>query len=76
MNKKITRKGSGRTVGSGSFVSVSLSELNRILKPEAMIIVNRRFAELLKLKSKSFSATTGNLKNASEPEVEIEIKQL
>ena len=60
-NKPIKRKGSGRTKGSTSFQRVKLSELNRVLKPEADVIVNRRYAETLGLKAENFVVTTPNI---------------
>jgi len=48
-NKKQTRKGSGRTKGSVSFVQVNLEELNRVLRGSAPVMVSRKFAEQLKI---------------------------
>ena len=69
---KITRKdsgkdsgkgsGSGRTKGSTSFVTVSLAELNRVLKSEAQVMVSRRFMEMLSLKGEDVVASTENIK--------------
>lgn len=49
----------GRKAGSVSFQLVSLDELNRLLKPEATVVVSNRFAKLLGLKGKSVSADLG-----------------
>tara|TARA_Y100000310_G_scaffold317078_1_gene369535 strand:- start:939 stop:1211 length:273 start_codon:yes stop_codon:yes gene_type:complete len=49
---KPRKKGSGRTAGSTSFVEVSLRELNRVLKEDAVIIIGRKYAEALRLDSK------------------------
>jgi hypothetical protein len=54
---------SGKTKGAGSFVRISLSELNRCLKPEASVIVNRRYVEALNMEASSFQANTIALKN-------------
>ena len=37
----------GKKKGATSFVSVSLETLNNILRPEACVLVSRRFAETL-----------------------------
>lgn len=37
----------GRKVGAVSFCKVALSELNRVLKPEATVIVSVKFAAML-----------------------------
>lgn len=50
-----------RTAGATSFVSVKLSELNRLLKQDADIPVSRRFSEMLKFSSKPMSADTPTL---------------
>lgn len=47
-----------RTAGATSFASVKLSELNRLLKPDADIPVSRRFQEMLKLHGKAMTADT------------------
>ena len=54
---------SGKTKGAGSFVRISLAELNRCLKPEASVIVNRRYVEALNMEASSFQANTVALKN-------------
>jgi len=46
----------GRKTGSGSFVSVSLSELNATLKPNARVIVWGRYAQMLGLDGKKVDA--------------------
>jgi hypothetical protein len=42
---KIRKPGSGRKKGSVSFAITTLAELNRVLKPDAKVIVSRKFAE-------------------------------
>ena len=61
MKKKVRRPGSGRTKGAVSFVTVTLNELNDVLKPEANVLVSRRFAENVGISGKPFSATTKNI---------------
>lgn len=46
----------GRKAGSGSFVSVTLSELNAALKPTARVIVWGRYAQMLGLEGKKIDA--------------------
>jgi len=71
--KKVTRKGSGRTKGATSFMRVKLAELNRVLKPEAEVIVNRRYAETLGLKAENFVISTPNIAAfANQVEFEVE----
>ena len=66
------KKGSGRTKGAGSFVKVSLRELNRLLREEAVVIINRRYAELIGLENENFIATTDNIKAVGQ---QVEIKE-
>jgi hypothetical protein len=70
---KIVRKGSGKTKGSGSFVRVKLSELNRVYNHSiehpnetALIVVSRRFAEMADLETQPFVATTKNVEAHTE----------
>jgi len=46
----------GRKTGSGSFVSVSLADLNASLKPNARVIVWGRYAQMLGLGGKKIDA--------------------
>jgi hypothetical protein len=46
----------GRKAGSGSFVSVTLAELNAALKPTARVIVWGRYAQMLGLSGKKIDA--------------------
>lgn len=52
----------GKTKGAGSFLQVSLKELNRVLKEDAMVVISRRYAEALELKTDNFVASTENVK--------------
>ena len=67
---------SGKTKGATSYMRVDLAELNRCLKPEASVIVNRRYVEALNLEAESFSTNTKNLKqvvsNSVEAPIEVE----
>lgn len=42
----------GRKPGSVSFMQVELNELNRVLKPDAKVIVSIRYAQLVGIKGK------------------------
>jgi elongation factor P hydroxylase len=46
----------GRKPGSVSFMQVELSELNRILKPDAKVILSIRYAQLIGLQGKAVSS--------------------
>ena len=59
------KKGSGRTKGAVSFVEVTLGELNRILKQDAVIMVSRKYAEALNLDSKAVEATASVVEAAA-----------
>ena len=65
----------GRKAGSGSFAQVSLEELNRVLKPNARVIVWGRYAQMLGLDGKKVEAKHDNLVaavNGGTAEVELE----
>jgi hypothetical protein len=73
--KKQTRKGSGRTKGSVSFVQVNLEELNRVLRGSAPVMVSRKFAEQLGLESQAIQAQASTAKKLAERgQNEIEVK--
>jgi hypothetical protein len=46
----------GRKAGSGSFVSVTLADLNAALKPNARVIIWGRYAQMLGLTGKKIDA--------------------
>ena len=52
----MTNNKRGRKAGSGSFMSVSLAELNANLKPNARVIVWGRYAQMLGLSGKKIDA--------------------
>ena len=79
------RKGkSGRTKGAVSFVAVTLNDLNGVLRPTAMVMVSRRYAEQLQLSGKPVSATTKTIESYAnqvdfkieEPDVGLQISNL
>ncbi len=68
------RKGkSGRTKGAVSFIAVKLNDLNCVLKPDATVMVSRRYAEQLQLNGQPLAATTKNIESlASQVEFKVE----
>ena len=46
----------GKVKGATSFVLVSLDDLNHVLRPAAMVMCSRKFADTLHLKSKRVEA--------------------
>jgi hypothetical protein len=50
------KKQRGRKKGSVSFMQVELNELNRILKPDAKVILSIRYAQLVGLNGKPVSS--------------------
>jgi hypothetical protein len=61
-------RGRGKTKGATSFITVSLDQLNHVLKPTAPVMVSRKFAEALGLtgtKVASNSTTVNAVKQES-----------
>ena len=50
----------GKTKGATSYVSVPLKVLNQILRPEASVLVSRRFSETLGLDSYQLELANSN----------------
>lgn len=48
----MSNKQRGRKLGSVSFMQVDLDELNRLLKPDAKVIVSIRYGQLVGLRGK------------------------
>ena len=69
------RKGSGRTKGATSCVKVTLRELNRVLREDASVIINRRYAETLSLNCDNFKSTTENIQ-AVASQIDIQAEDL
>ena len=46
----------GKVKGATSFVLVGLNDLNHVLKPAAMVMVSRKFADTLNLESRKVEA--------------------
>ena len=75
-NMKTRKVGSGRKKGSFCFMSVTLGELNRVLKPEASIMISKKFAESIGLDGVETHASPqnnseNNLDNGTEMIVNI-----
>jgi hypothetical protein len=56
----------GRKAGSVSFCKISLSELNRVLKPTAQVIVSLKYAEMVGLHGSMIEADTSYVKALAE----------
>ena len=63
---------SGKTKGAGSFLSVKLADLNELLRPEATVIVSRKFAEALSMSGDRTSGYTNNILSTAQ---QIEVKE-
>tara|TARA_R100001377_G_scaffold70428_1_gene45879 strand:- start:439 stop:669 length:231 start_codon:yes stop_codon:yes gene_type:complete len=61
----------GKTKGATSFVSVPLGVLNTVLRPEASVMVSRRYAETLGLKSNDINLTSNKMKKEIKDKVDI-----
>lgn len=57
----------GRKKGSVSFVSVPLSELNRVLRESAYVVVSKKYADTLFLQGESMDANDEGYTAALEP---------
>lgn len=71
-------RGRGRPIGSASYASIALSELNKILQPNAAVLVSRKFAEALLLQAENLPAvpsaaaqSNGNPDGPVAPESEL-----
>jgi hypothetical protein len=65
----------GKTKGATSFVSVPLGTLNTVLRPEASVMVSRRYAETLGLESNNIQVNSNQMKKEVEARAEsIEFK--
>jgi len=52
----------GKTKGATSFVSVPLGDLNAVLRPEAVVLVSRRYAETLGLSGRQIKVKSNDMK--------------
>jgi hypothetical protein len=64
-----------RAKGSTSCITVTLEELNQVLKPGAQVPINRQFAQALNLSGPAIKATTKNIAaKASQEEFATEVE--
>jgi hypothetical protein len=64
----------GRKTGSVSFMQISLRELNRILQPDANVIVSLRYAQIVGLKGKAVNSSLDVVHSAAaSASAEIEL---
>ncbi len=65
----------GRKVGGVSFCKIPLAELNRILKPEANVIVSIKFAGMLGLNGCKIESDDSTLKSiAASKDADIQLE--
>ena len=57
----------GRKKGSVSFVSVPLSELNRVLRESAHVVVSKKYADTLFLQGDNMEAVNKEYESVLEP---------
>ena len=61
----------GKTKGATSFIIVTLDQLNNVLKPNANVMVSRKFAEALALEGTRTTSTKKDIiANSNTVEVE------
>lgn len=70
MNKKSNR---GRKKGSFCFSMVPLSELNRVLKQDAVVIVSKKFLDNLNIKGIEKEVNTKTY-NSLEEQIDFQVK--
>jgi hypothetical protein len=75
MNKKLGRKGSGRTEGATSNVRVKLSVLNEYFKHQSGIEVPvaRRWAKELGIPGVAVEGTTANIRELATPPIDMKV---
>jgi len=61
----------GKTKGATSFVSVPLGVLNSVLRPEASVMVSRRYAETLGLESNDINVSSNDMKKEIKDKADI-----
>ena len=54
-------------------MQVSLRELNRVLREDAIVIINRRYAEMVGLTNDQFVATTENIQSVA---TQVDIQEI
>ena len=61
----------GKTKGATSFVSVPLGTLNAVLRPEASVMVSRRYAETRGLESDDINVNSNDMKKEIKDKADI-----
>lgn len=64
----------GRVKGSTSFMQIELEELNRLLKPNAKVIVSAKYASLIGLNGKPVAADSNTYDHCVKSNVEINLE--
>ena len=60
-----------KTKGATSFVAAPLGTLNAVLRPEASVMVSRRYAETLGLESDDINVTSNDMKKEIKDKADI-----
>ena len=66
----------GKTKGATSLVSVPLGTLNAVLRPEASVMVSRRYAETLGLESDDINVNSNDMKKEIKDKAHIGTSQV
>jgi hypothetical protein len=61
----------GKTKGATSFVSIPLGTLNNVLRPEASVLVSRRYAETLGLSGEQVKVSSNDMKKEIKEQADI-----
>tara|TARA_Y100000004_G_scaffold64391_1_gene72214 strand:- start:1244 stop:1483 length:240 start_codon:yes stop_codon:yes gene_type:complete len=61
----------GKTKGATSFVSIPLGTLNAVLRPEATVLVSRRYAETLGLSGDQVKVSSNDMKKEIKDKAEL-----
>ena len=64
----------GKTKGATSFVYVALAELNSVLRPEANVLVSRKYAETLNINYEQVSLSSNDLKREIDTKKQTDTK--
>jgi hypothetical protein len=61
----------GKTKGATSFVSIPLGTLNAVLRPEATVLVSRRYAETLGLSGDQVKVSSNDMKKEIKDKADL-----
>ena len=61
----------GKTKGATSFVSIPLGSLNAVLRPEATVLVSRRYAETLGLSGDQVKVSSNDMKKEIKDKADL-----